>query len=781
MGEVIGRYVEEERNAAWREGRVPEVQSFSGALLEEGLECDEGHDIGPESATNEHPSPVERVRPVKAHIVLASEREGKRLKFFQMHQLPESFMRRALTDGTAKVQHTFVNGWTCRTVCWKAGEGYVFNGRDGSTSLNVSDVRPEIDLPEFPVLHDTRDQATLDVFTRKAAEAVSIGHKHVTPGPAVQEWLHEVDQTAQVKPEEAGELPKETRKMMAADEMHVIGRARVPKGYRPRMEEQDGDSDNEPANPTIKPDFAAALLSGASGTGHLRDDSSDSETSPDSGSTTKAAIVAEPTLGFASLLPKNGTNGPQENSAARPAGAKSQTLDSRTTHATLSGWTNPLDTLPTMSRSTAEKSIEFSQYDKNYTKIDRSGLTADPRLIAAWNIENNAPSPVKHQKRRTVMPRVRQTPSQTGESLEGTVSSARSLLDQPIPSGTCKSTCTTTAHSQAQNVFLSQWEQNVGRQTVSTAQLVDVTERSSETPLGIPPGLVQPFITREPQTPSAHQAGRVGLIDTAEVYHEDTSPLRAIAASRGVYGETTQTTIATGTRAADDEEAPCKLAVFPPGFDTKRYTMNQRAGKNIKSKGKKPIHASGKKPNVELPLPDPVPAPRVRQVVEAPQRTPMARSPVQHEEQSRPNSFQKLLLETVNRIAAEEEDDGMLATLKARKLFVQVGQILLVPKEQSFGRQEASTSEVMQDLMASSTVASHFYPRLTTSVSDAKFIIELIKAVPIPTLIYDVRIKDAANVTLKCMIPANGKEHFQVMTTDHALGRSTRAYFRSQV
>lgn len=735
--DVIDQYVEHELAAADLEGRNSQVQRYPQSRLE----WNEGED-GSEYSVDLRAPPAPAGKPVAVHIIAVSKNWTGRLKFFTMTQLPEGFMQRALSANTPKAQKIFSYGVTCRTVAWKPGEGWVFNGRDGADSFYRDSNCNQIDLTEFPTLNDTRDQATLDILGAEEEEATPTRWEHVGPAPDVKMWLQGVGQTRQVPSEEVAELPKATRLLLAGDEMRGTGRARVPKGYQLGTAEEDDSSDDDRKISLTKPSFAATMLSGPSGKAPVGRDSSgsDSETSSDSDFTANAAPS------FAALIGKAQDKAP-ERMSGWAATAKQSPV--------------PLSPAsPSTVRNASEAPIVqypggIPVYTKKYAKVDKVGLTAHPELTATYAMENYTPQRAQ-PKILPVMPRKKPC-VESGTNVQGTATSIRS-------------------ETATQNSRSASWEQKLTTSTNSQAGLIDIASRLSTRPTAVPPGFADSSPRyRQPKQTYAQQSESHKLIDAAHTNLVDGSPPRPLTNTMPPSGQTLQPRPPKVRQSVNGDLPVDKLATFPQDFNGKRNTMNLKMGKNVKSKGKTLTQSSAKKTNVELPMPDPLPAPRARKVVEAQkpfikvQRIPKPDPEAEDYGPDSDNEFTTLMIQVMEEQYMSDEDE-QIAAGKTYKLIVQIGQILSLSGDMSFSRYEASPPGVFQTLMNSSTIDAHFFPGLTTSMADASFMVDLLNVDKTPKLVYEILVKDSAGWLLTCTIPANKKAQLTIKTGDQAAG-----------
>lgn len=654
LHESIDSYIMHELAAAKREQREPQARIFDecqwevdwDAVVEESRKKKLGF-------VDDNAPPPSGDRPVTAHIVVSN---ASHLKLFRMTQLPEIFIKRALSTQTAKSQKVFSYGVTCRTVTWRAGEGWVFNGRDGVRSSAAGSVTEQLDLPKFSTLSDTRGQAVLAKLGPEVKEGdLNRWRRHAGDAPDIRSWLQGIRETSQDSPEEAAELPNEPTKIPRADEMHGNERTRRPMGHDLGSAEQDSSSDEEQDAPRLDADFAGLMPSRSF---------ANSDTLPVS----EYTVNAMP----GSLIPLNENIKPRESTSAMSASVKpKRTPSQQVVHSLSTNSPGPhsSDSLSIVPSSTGAELDAISQYDGKYAKVDSFGLVADPGLTATYALENFVPSPLKpNSKHHPVMPRSKKSNTPAPTEISGQAASIRSKAEALIG---------------------------------AKQQVVD-----SDVP-------------------------------------------------------------------AD------RLAEFSPSFGLKRNTMKQKAGKNVKSKGKKSANANCKAPKIELPMPDPLPAPRVKKIVEGPQSRAVIEPPsvstqmstVRNDDLSSINGFSQLVFDIIEEAEVVKVVEKYHDVQNGHKLVLQFGQLLSLPKEKDL-KQQAGPPAIYQELMTSSKIAStSFFPGLTTSASDASLLIELIGAGKKPKLVYEVHVTDIAGWSLKCTIPDGNKSAIIVETKDQAAGK----------
>lgn len=767
----VTKYVEEELSSAEREQRRPQVQQFSESKWEWEHDREEGSDYAVEESV-----PRASIIPaVAAHTVIAPD-ECKHLKFFQMAQLPDKFLQRVLCARTTTTLDTLLKGLTCRAVLWKLGEGFVFNGRDGAASLHGSSGSyRQIDYSEFPVMSDSRDQAILDALDRTVASKTPASRKDAGP---VDSWIETVEETTQVPPDEAADLPKATKKMLAEDEMRSSGRPRVPLGYLPGMAEPDlsSDDDEKPSAPAIRPNFEATMLLGNPGTATYPCEFSDSDESSDSDHTTKAVAGTTHKLSSASSMPQ-----PENSKPPKRTEEWSKVSISLQTPPRRDALLSQTQATPTVISSTTPHSatsqsanhdpLDFVEYDKKYARVDNFGLTGNAGLTASHAQENHIATPVR-PKRHAIRPRERKPNGLAKTDFEGTQPSARSVTGSGL--GPVASTPASATRGNTQALAPAQWEQNITSRNLATGDLVDVASTPLSRPMRMPPGFSNPSQSNVQRSiPSVQDIGSDSLVDVAVVDVMEQSPSRPSASNRLPTDQLLHPAPTDRMHAANEDVAEDTLADFAPSFSRKRNTMNQRAGKNAKSRGKKQTKSSGKKIIAELPMPDPLPPPRARNVNIPGPSTPKAGTAVPIDEQPPLNKFQQALLDTIEKqYVSDDEDDGSLPARNSHRLVLDICQLLLLPEEPDLEKQRASTAEVIQDLLASSEIVTKCFPRLSSSAPDGNILVDLIGSSTTPRLVYEVLITDTAGQKLLCAIPSDDKANFTVKSRHEPTGKS---------
>lgn len=764
--------MEDEQASAQLAGRTPEVQQFA----ESKWSWDAERELESEYVVDDEVVRQAPLAPaVTAHTVVCPD--DCKVKFFRMYQLPEAFLRRVLCPGNKTTQDILTRGLTCRTVYWKDREGFVFNGSDSADTLLPSAGYQQLERSAFPVLRDTRDQATLDSLDLTEEPIIPIDQDPVGA------WAETVGRTPQVPPEEAADLPKQTKQLIAADEMRSFGRTRIPAGYSIGMIEPDytSDDDDEPAVPVARSGFEAAMLNGDSGQAPNVSEFSESDDDSDSEGSVVPVVRSSSTVLFTSPTTRSGAIDSLEKARGRATAFNPTQTFVCAEKPSYEHQSVPEAILTPVVRSTAPQSTvqgsaEFAGYDKKYGKVDGYGLTAHPSLTASHALENAIPT-VGKTKRQHIVQRTRKPFVPAGVNPDGAVSGNRSEHNLPMTS--IAPTATTPILDSIRPYAPAAWEQNVSSGEIPTVGLIDARSTQTRGPLKMPPGLANTSQqSRLQNVISTQRVESNRLVDIADISLMDELAPRVSAVDRPQVGQILQPKQGTG---ANTDVVVDKLAVFPPAFARKRSTMNQRAGKNVKAKGKgkKSTSASSKKPAVQLPMPDLPPPPRVKKAAEIPQsskrkQTTSAAGPAAQKAKPPPiNNFQQLLLNTIEQqsMSDNEVDENMSAD-KAYTLNLRFCQLLLIPEDDDLSKQRASAPTVYEHLIDSSKLVSHYFPRLTASVLDANKLVSLMRTSSTPDLVYEIRMRDAANRALICTIPAADKALFTIKTRDDSSGTS---------
>jgi hypothetical protein len=483
-------------------------------------------------------------------------------------------------------------------------------------------------------------------------------------------------------------------------------------------------------------------------------------------------------------------------------------------------------TNPTLSSNEDNKSSthvdNFPTWDRKYAAVDKVGLTGVATNQATWIHEN--PSPKKKANKSGIALRPASTQSQATTPLLSAISdAAKSVLARPSSNSRLSSGTSSSSYSLASPGLPPQdsarwspqkWSNKVILPKAGDLKLMDDTAGMATKPSKKPPPGLQEYEKRCVQsstaprqvtsTPASTMQSISGtadanlLVDVSEneneleQFNSVISDLRIQGASRlnkptPPRGTSTHQSFRpsysqhtnSNPNGLQERESGLKgngiierLHATPDDSKLKRYAMNQKAKKR---NGRKP----SQKPDVTkavLPKPDPISAVQINKSMKEPPSDIIAQAskklqalsksprpsspdePHQPKKTSPPppmNAIQQLLSRTISGDA-----------LAGATVHVRFGMILLQQQQVKQPLQKgAITKEMLQAKLQSSdsSVDANFFPRLTTSISDALFLLDLAPGSPGSAMTqYEIVVKNAEGSLRIIMIDNTDKNSFHV-------------------
>lgn len=735
------------------------------------------------------------------------------LKFFKLHELPRGMLERTLGSQTDKRDiKGMQTGATCRAV-HTAGKhnSFVFNGRMGQALpvLSLAEEEAFLGLVTFTPLHGISAPSVESLMKQwkfKESEEVT-----------VSQWLAGMGQMEPDEPGQHSEMPKDAQKMLAADQSYqntTLGRVRVPKGasFLPAHNDDEERSGTAQGTRDTTPGGGFTQLLKA----RLADDSesegSDTESQASQGSeqtTTKANVT------FSSLMQRGSTENKRPAQPPVPASAVLLVRQKAPSHlpvvplqpshvATVqqSSSASQRDNADISGDSMPAQADPFPSYGKQFAAVDTIGLTANAASQARWEIEH--PSPRENASRGKIRLASAGRPlplsplPSTSDSAPMTMSTGRELQClQPLPTSpslasSSQATIRSYVGSQAEG---APWVNKIIQKRAPTGKLIDDTASGSPGPLKWPPGLgPPPAMVRHPTyhdqsylqpPPSASQANGSlvqTLIDIDEnVSSTNTKPMRP---PPGLNQTLQPKKIAPSydrpvAQGDDDDTIVERVQLVTDEPVTKRYTMRQKAPK--KSKYKVPTA----KPKVKLPLPDPVPpreAPKSWEAADKPSAGPDSTSkgalkarfatvesslPANNAEMGEPQS----LTESVSP-ATVDKLGSLAAMTKASRIDVHIGMVLINSEDKALRKATHSAYAAAFKLNTESVGQSSstmFNPRLTTSISDAIYIMGLVEGPLVGMSVYEFHLRTPDGVSRSVAITSDATE---ILGRGNELGRA---------
>lgn len=671
LDNAITTYIEQELRASEQENRPSNAARLPESCFDEEVnEYVDFEDLYCESPANgsladilahQHSS-EKAVRTL--HLVNTESSPSMALKLFRLHELPEGVLERTLGSHNDKSTNKAVRvGLTCRAVRSEGrSRDLLFNGRVGQPlpMMSVEDETAFLKIGTFPALLGTStlpEEAPVERRWKfKESEDAS-----------VSQWLAGMGQTEPDEPNQRADVPRDAKKMLVVDQNPALGRVRIPKGTSFLPADCDDGVEERTPRAAISGRGFVQLLQGRV------DDSTGSEKSDmesqASSDTDESAVGLK--NAFSSLLQKSQArnqvpsrvaqtsrplvpgSGPavrsqlqrtqQEENTAPKSMPKAQDTGSVLANSGSSSLRQCRDALKTndvphssSTRSHTEKADQstasttnqddsFPSYGKPFAAVDAVGLTANATSQAQWEIEHHVPITAKSPNGKVQLAsRRRQQPLSSLppiSSADMNLSTGSEVQRQQHPPAPVSLTSTSQATIRSYSNFASgsePWANRVVATRAPTGMLVDDAALSAAPalprgPPGLcpPPGLSQTashnYSTASHSTVSAPQTAfgnnLINLVDESIVtQQEPVKPppglYRKVPLAREHQSSPQQT--------STDDHIVERIQPRPEEADTRRYTMRQKAGPR-KSKG----NASKQVQKVELPLPDPVPPPRI--------------------------------------------------------------------------------------------------------------------------------------------------------------------------
>ncbi|TKA65923.1 hypothetical protein B0A55_09366 [Friedmanniomyces simplex] len=619
---VIAKYVEDEIATAERDNRKPKIERFADSSFEDML-TPAAHDPNPQSAPS--------LPSLTLHL-LNTEGSSPALKLFRLSELPAGLLERVLANpGDPTQTNMIATGYTCRAVCSDgSGRGEeAFNGRIGQALPALSQEEEDAFLAQAP-FHTFFGTGSI---TESEPEP-EMRHWRFQEGHEVnvKQWINGMGKTELYDPNERPVMPTDAVKMLVADQFSALGRVRVPKGAQAMAAESKYDSGTEgPFTSSKMPNFSALL--GARPTGDS--DSESSESASEKGSSDSDETAKGGKANFRSLLASRGVHDTSPslydgNALRRGPVSHPPTLHSENVTPTkqlpvtrstpVRTARNPEET--ETARRPSQKLPHLDSYGKDWAAVDTIGLTARPDSQALWQAEH--PSPRKTPRKRRIQLATRPPPTQPSQSAVGSVCRYLESADElsefrtPAPSGHGNVASgvvlrTPITHDRSD---APAWENIVVKAQTPHGILVDDTASiAGGTPLTLPPGLGPPpgrELIRGRATEHLQRDAQAGgclisIEDTLESTGPSPSrPLGFFLPSMRLRVAVTEHT--PPREQPNDGDVIVERLHSPADEKTeKKYTMRQKAPNTGKVKGKGSVKAKSK---VELPLPDPVPPPK---------------------------------------------------------------------------------------------------------------------------------------------------------------------------
>ena len=717
--------------------------------------------------------------------------------------------------GSTKAVHY---GFTCRAVKWKKDQSeYCFNGRIGAPiSPDGTSTEDVIRGNAFITLFDQRNNI---VAPEEIVPDVPIMRWKFKDGqnPGIQRFLEGMGEIEPDEPDAEPEIPADAVKFMNRPNLsgQAQGRSRVPARAADVSDSSDEDVDaegeQERDDPASESEFNDILMrrSNTKGGG-----CTDSKSHPEIKKRQETDEHTTPTI--ASLLRKRERSGhapptqminnpPKkssiENIAQQKPAGESDPFATKLTSLSFSG----------KEETASSQFEEIPSYTRKYANVDKVGLTSVAGNQAAWEHEN--PSPRKPKMNRTGITRRQQSRSSYAESQIPTSgsSAAMSLTTGPEinfghqspPSLSTGSSIGGPSTVRQPDTLLNTepWVNNVVHGKIHTARMIDDTSQPSRVPVKPPPGLElqngrphkvwQEAMAQESSRPkNSDMSKSEALIDFDDGDITSLQPyVRLPTASLGGLLQPTipgPVRLANDSREGSEDQIIERIKPENEDYIVKRNTMRQKKGKGQGSSTKKKKKTT---PKAQLPLPDPVPPPK-RQ---SPNKKPVSTSGPQEmvskttsatgEESSKDTGTipPRLLDGAMDSLpkpktAAEKLLQNASANKDVRQaeIIATFGTVLTRHLEQKEFQKGVFTKNKLHTKLreAGKDLQTSFLSRMTTSKTDARYLLELANDVGVEIgTHYEIHLKKSDGGQSVLTFDESDKTSFIVMKGDNKLGR----------
>ena len=734
-------------------------------------------------------------KPAATNIILHSvnleNSSNSVILIFRLSQLPDGLVDRILspndTDSTASIKY----GMTARTVRWDSrNEVYIFNGRVGSPiHLTTSPNAQILFTSKFTAMTDQRP------FHGTAAEDMDVPVRTWKfkdgEDPDVNRFLQWMGKIEEVDPEAKPEEPEDGAGFRAHSSLPQPpqGRPRVPKvTAADDSDDESNDSDGESqksastrSGNNIYNIFGVTTSGGQAATNNMTSSSS---------RTVVGRTDEAPTIHSPAPFPINAATAPSAIPACGP--------DSHTSSLVASDDSGAVDRKSTGRsssdhNSTSTYSTGIPTYDRNHAVVDKIGLGGHAANRATWEHENVAPKKTTTNRSGIARRQVSTTTDSTQLLLATrTGSSAASTTSYVPPSASFQ--------YMGDPLNPQKWTQNVTQPQSAGEELIEFASgvRGSQTTRE-PPGLKQFGRKRIPSHSPDNPLNQVQDLDNASSSRAVPSQLRArqttlqdkdpAASPRKKASMASPQTSIAGSRsmearrtANDREFINERLYIAPDDAKLKRYTMGQKAPKRSKKPYKKPAP-------VKAVLEKPDPAPPVqskKSKKEANTSNSAARPPTRSQAKtqslgSSPNKSKEPMAPSPPMTAIEELLRNTISsnTLEGAVINASFGMILMRHTEPKDFLKGAINKEKLQTRLraAGDSLRTSFFPRLTTSATDALFLLDMIPGSSVSaTMEYEVLVKNAEGSIRIVRINQSDRCAVQVVCPDASL-RTTYIHY----
>lgn len=617
------------------------------------------------------------------------------------------------------------------------------------------------------------------------------------------------------EPDYMPEPPKDAEKFRnrPIQQTSTLGRARIPKGANAHTDNSDDQDNKQHEGPAVSDSNFWQLFKSKYKT---EESDGDSESNSQSGESTgytdngpsfdslfQSARARAETGAVISQGPPPPNTISTSTTARLPPAANQEFHDASASRSTRSGEIG-------QNENDFKRDEYFPEHNR-FVKVDDAGLTSNAANQAEWEHSNPAPRKSKSNRNGIAL----RAPSQTATNSSSTAARSQStrlegLMSESPPTQDRLSTLQRTAstrpsHIEAQLVARP-WTNRVNRQTSPQKKLIDDSSSHSPSPIKKPPGYdyVQP--RAHAQLPRTVQKERginqnisngnhsQTLIDLTDIELENARPKVKIPAMSKPLKPSSSSNLDSAHLQAqlNDDDAPNeRLQLSTYDKIQKRYTMRQKAGKKSKvacsssKKNAKPV------PIVNLPKPDPLPPPQKSSIIQRPTSAKFSEAPAPKPENAGFRSSAPAEQVRGNNFKAEHEDDtsstepavGLQKLLQevllsnditGAEMDVRFGLILIRHSSDKAFLNGVHAPKKMESKLqiAASDLHTDFFPRITTSDIDARFLLDLMESgEPRARVEYEIHIKTSEGESRLVRFEQTTTGDFLVLRTDTLLAK----------
>ncbi|KAK3722229.1 hypothetical protein LTR37_002662 [Vermiconidia calcicola] len=818
LATTVSDYIAEELDQADYEERPANVRQFAQSNLDEdGLFHVQGaarlQPTDPTSSSNVPPSTATaKAKAPTLHHVASKANSGSTLMLLNLRGLPQGFLERTLTP-FAFFKKTIELSSTIRAVRWdSSAEDYVFNGRHGAALSNGDQPEPTIiKTTHFLPMYDQRSHRNTP-DQRPKSEVTQVwrfaGDKTT---PTVRQFLEGMARTEPDVPEQMPEMPSDAKEFREHSIPHAIttARVRVPRLIGSNSDADAEDSDECMSDPARKGLFkqlmAAQRKSEDRPADHDRNSLSDySDDGEDNPIINKFAKNKAP----ASMPPP-----PLPTERSLPDVISSHASQGERSQLEASDTSTPATNATKQGTSSYVHAEGIPTYSRMYASVDTVGLTSIAANQAQWELENM--SPRRNKPNRSGITRRQPTEASfplsplptSGSSAAMSMSTGpelRRMQRPPTPASLVSSAAASTTIRNWAGVQhnMEPWANKVPPRTLPEARLIDDSAPLANTTMRLPPGLGPPPDSElrgcPPQisgnvyygsaTANATNAQTTGiLIDlTSDENTEHTVNLPKSTPHRRLQPAILPSSNVQGAETLvhdrlDKDYIYERLQQPTEGRTVKRYTMRQKAAKKNKKKNGKAAASA-----VNLPKPDPIPPPKPSVKQDRPTTssgteisTPNALSSKGNQQASNGGVQQSSAQPRADisvpnsRVGAFLQQLAAGYDLRHTKIEARFGTTLVRQADNKDFLKGVLDKDAVEKKLhgAGDALQTDFLPRMTTSTTDAQYMLALIPGSDVTAKVkYEIHVKNSEGSLRIIKFDQAARDHFEVLLADTTVG-----------